>query len=215
MSTVLIVVALVVLVALAGAALYFWKSRSRGLDGPALKRRFGPEYDLAVARHGGDTEAAERELAGRVERYGRLRLQPLAPEARERYTERWEALQKRFVDAPREAVVEAGALLDGLAQERGFPAAADHAHDEQVAALSVHHAGSVDAYRRVRGRATGAADDVGAGTSASTGTEQLRTELLEARRLFDELIAEGRRTPHRHPEARGGRHVPRPRLSRS
>ncbi|MET9427713.1 hypothetical protein [Streptomyces sp. NPDC003036] len=206
MSTVLIVVALIVLVAVVGAALYVWRSRSRGLGGPALQRRFGPEYDLTVARHGGDTEAAERELAGRVERFGHLRSRPLVPETRARYAERWEALQKRFVDAPREAVTEAGELLAGLAQERGFPAAT--AYEDQAAALSVHHPGNVDAYRRVRR----AARPEGAGTS----TEELRTALLEARGLFDELISEGRRGHRRHDEraaAHGDRHLPRARHS--
>ncbi|MFJ8588460.1 hypothetical protein ACIRD2_27940 [Streptomyces sp. NPDC093595] len=199
MSTVLIVVALVVLVALVGAALY-WRSRSRNdLRRPALQKRFGPEYDLTLARHDGNHEAADRELAGRVERYGRLRPRPLTGEERERYETRWAELQQRFVDAPREAVAEAGELLAGLAEERGYPAA--NAYEEQMAALSVHHAHSLDAYRRVRRAARPE------GTGANT--EQLRTALLEARQLFEELSSDRprhqRRDARRH-EVENGRH---------
>ncbi|MEV3990980.1 hypothetical protein AB0J57_18920 [Streptomyces sp. NPDC049837] len=201
MSTVLIVVALVVVFAAVVAAVLYMGPGRRG-----LKRRFGPEYERTVARHDGDTKAAERELAERVERHGDLRARPLSREAREQYVALWAGLQEQFVDAPRQAVAEADRLLARLAEDRGFPAASTY--EEQVAALSVHHAHHVDGYRRVHRTARAdiaTATGTAAGTATGTGTEELRAAMVEARRLFEELVAD-------HPEDHA-RHAPRNRPS--
>ncbi|MEU2059060.1 hypothetical protein [Streptomyces sp. NPDC013455] len=178
MSTGLIILLIVIAaIVVVGAAALLLRSR-KGRGGPSLKRRFGPEYERAVALHDGDTKAAERELAERVERHGDLRERPLDGTARQRYAERWTAVQEHFVDAPREAVTEADRLLAELAAERGYPDGGRY--EEQLAALSVHHADHVDGYRRVH-RAAGA--------GAGGDTEELRAALLGARALFDDLTS--------------------------
>ncbi|MGW5280154.1 hypothetical protein ACWERI_11945 [Streptomyces collinus] len=179
---VIVIVAVVVLV----AALLTLRARGRH-GGPDLKRRFGPEYERTVARHDGDTQAAERELAERVERHGGLRERPLEPAERERYADRWTAVQERFVDAPREAVAEADRLLAEVAGVRGYPDGGRY--EEQLAALSVHHADHVDGYRRVHRVARDGAVTGADGSGA--GTEELRTALVDARALFDALIDTG------------------------
>jgi hypothetical protein len=185
MSTVLIVIGLIVVfVIIVGAVLYAGSGKGSGRGG--LKRRFGPEYDRAVARHDGDTEAAEHELAERVSRHGDLRTQALSAEERERYVARWSGLQERFVEAPPEAVAGADELLARLAAARGYP---DTAYDDQVDALSVHHAHEVDGYRGVHR----VASDGGPGAS----TEELREAMVGARQLFERLILA-------HPEESGG-----------
>src|SRR5690348_17667687 len=120
MSTGLII-ALIVIVAVAvvAAALILLARRPQG--GRTLRRRFGPEYDRAVAQHDGDARAAERDLAERVKRHGSLRERPLEPAARDEYAARWGAVQERFVDSPQEAVAEADRLVAELAGARGFP----------------------------------------------------------------------------------------------
>ncbi|MFF8829244.1 hypothetical protein [Streptomyces sp. NPDC015131] len=196
MSTVLIVVALVVVfAAVVAAVLYAGPGKGAGRRGRGLKRRFGPEYERTVARHDGDTKAAERELAERVRLHGDLRARPLSREAREQYVALWAGLQEQFVDAPRQAVTEADRLLARLAEDRGFPAAA--AYEEQVTALSVHHASYVDGYRRVHRAARLEGGDPHA------GTEELRSAMVEARRLFEELVTE--RAEDRHDRAPRGR----------
>ncbi|MFE9447965.1 hypothetical protein [Streptomyces sp. NPDC006739] len=189
MSTGMIIVLIVIVAAvvLVAAAL---TARSRGRGGPSLKRRFGPEYERTLARHDGDTTAAERELAERVERHGDLRERPLPPEERERYTQRWTVVQERFVDSPREAVAEADRLLSEVAGARGFPDGARY--EEQLAALSVHHADHVNGYRQVHRVAVAGVGDDG------VGTEELRTALVEARALFDDLTSGQGATPGRH-----------------
>lgn len=177
----LIVVGIVVVVA---AGIFAARTAPRG--GRGLKRRFGPEYDRAVAQHDGDTKAAEHELAERVRQHGSLRTRPLEPAARERYTARWTGAQEHFVDSPEEAVAEAELVLADLAQERGFPESGHY--DDQLAALSVHHGAHVHGYRRVH-RAAHAR--VGHAEESRAGTEELRAAMVEARALFDDLVGPG------------------------
>lgn len=177
----LIVVGVVVVVA---AGVFAARTKPRG--GRSLKSRFGPEYERVVARHDGDTKAAEHELTERVRRHGDLRTHDLRPDARERYRARWAAAQERFVESPAEAVAEADALIADLAKERGFPDGTRY--DEQFEALSVHHGHHVHGYRRVHEAAH---------TGIGAGTEELREAMVEARALFDDLTGTGGRVAHR------------------
>ncbi|MFE7814383.1 hypothetical protein ACFU5P_20995 [Streptomyces sp. NPDC057433] len=196
MSTGLII-ALIVIVAVVVVAAAVLTLRARGpRHGANLKRRFGPEYDRAVARHDGDAEAAERELAQRVQLHGDLRTRPLESAERERYEAGWTAAQERFVDSPREAVAEADRLLADLASARGFPDGAQY--EEQLAALSVHHAHHVDGYRRVHRVAQ---TRVNGGHEGGAGTEEMREAMVEARALFDDLVRSSR---HDGGDHRGG-----------
>ncbi|MFE4449413.1 hypothetical protein [Streptomyces sp. NPDC056796] len=179
MTTVVIIVAVVLV-----AALAFLLVRGRGTGGRGLRRRFGPEYDRTVARHDGDTKAAEHELSERVKLHGSLSERPLRPEAREAYARRWAEVQEQFIDSPRDAVVEADALLAQLARDRGFPDG--DSFEEQTAALSVHHAEQVDGYRRVHTAVRG-----------QGGTEEMRKALIESRALFDVLLADAPDEPAR------------------
>jgi ribosomal protein L22 len=175
MSTVLIIVLIVVVViAVAAAVVFLGPGRGR-VGGGSLKRRFGPEYERVVARHGGDTRAAEHELAERVKRHGGFRPRALSPERHESYVAQWAGVQEQFVDSPQKAVAEADRLLAGVAADRGYPAS----EGEQLDALSVHHAAQVDGFRRVRRAARG-----------EGGTEQMREALVEARALFEALVTD-------------------------
>ncbi|MGW0576581.1 hypothetical protein ACWD25_11550 [Streptomyces sp. NPDC002920] len=194
MSTGVIIV-LIVAAAAVVAVVAILAVRARGPHGGhGLKRRFGPEYDRAVARHNGDVKAAEDELGALVERHGGLHERPLEPAERERFEARWTAAQESFVDSPRTAVAEADQLLAEVAGARGFPDGAQY--EEQLAALSVHHADHVHGYRRVHSAArvrTGGSRDADA-----PGTEDLRAAMVEARALFGDLIGSSRGEPGRH-----------------
>ncbi|WP_327356461.1 hypothetical protein [Streptomyces sp. NBC_01304] len=175
MSTVeiVIVVALSVVLLLVVGGVLLYATRRGG--GGSLRRRFGPEYDRTVARHDGDTKAAEQELKERVRRHGDLRPKPLPAKARETYVTQWAGVQERFVDAPRQATADAERLIARLAAERGYPDG--DRREEQLDALSVHHGARVHGYRLLHAR-----------VAADAGTEELRGALLEARSLFDELL---------------------------
>ncbi|MFH9762095.1 hypothetical protein ACH4MJ_27465 [Streptomyces anulatus] len=174
MTTAIIIIAVVAVAAVAA----FFLLRGRGAGGRGLRGRFGPEYDRVVARHGGDTAAAERELGDRVKRHGHLDERPLTEKARARYAARWASAQELFVESPERALTEADALLADLSRERGFPDGEDF--QDRTDALSVHHAAHVDGYRRVHAARRGDAS-----------TEEMREALIDARALFDSLLAGG------------------------
>ncbi|MEU2870576.1 hypothetical protein ABZ769_15430 [Streptomyces olivoreticuli] len=197
MPTVVITASIIVAVISVAAVLFTGRGRASGEH--ALKRRFGPEYARAVARHDGNTKTAERELDERVQRHGFLKEQPLPPGAREQYAAQWARIQEWFVDSPWEAAAEADAVLARLAKDRGFPGGEEF--EEQLAALSVHHAGQVHGYRKVHMAVRGQAD-----------TEEMREAVVEARDLFDELLTQRPDDSGRHRQQsyddRG--HAPRP-----
>ena len=189
-STQVVVIVVVVLVLAALAAVAVIANRRR-----ALRQRFGPEYDRAVAEQD-SRSAAERELRERERRHAELELTPLSPESRARYAAAWEELQVRFVDSPTETVGEADELVSRLIAERGYPTGD---FSEQLAHLSVEHARTLTHYRdahEIRMR----------NERGEAGTEDLRQALVHYRVLFADLLGEepvGNRPPeprHSDPE---------------
>jgi hypothetical protein len=180
---VILIVAIVVIVALVAVAVVANRRR-------ALRRRFGPEYDRAVAEQE-SRSAAERELRERERKHAELELRPLSPEARANYARDWAAVQARFVDAPEEAVREGDALVTRLVGEIGYPT---DSYDEQAATLSVEHATTLGHYRD--------AHDIFLRTEqGEASTEQLRQALVHYRALFadllgDDPVAAATREPH-------------------
>lgn len=185
----IVAVALILVVAIAVAMV-----RRRG-GGSGLRHRFGPEYERALARHDGDTEATEQDLSTRLKRHGDLRHRPLEPQSRERYTTEWARIQESFVDSPARAVSEADVLIGQLARDRGYPA--DDDFDEQADALSVHRPHSVQAYRDLHASARRARD-------GGASTEELRSSLVHAKTLFEELTTEADGSDPGHRGAAGG-----------
>lgn len=194
MFTVVIVAVIVIGLAI---LLYLGRGRARGGGGQELKRRFGPEYARTVAGHNGDTKAAEQELDARVKEHGSLTEQPLSPAARERHMTQWAAIQEQFVESPQQAVTEADALLARLARDRGFPDG--ERFDDQIAALSVHHAHYVQGYR-----------DMHTAAGGRSGTEEMREAMVEARSLFEALVTEQPTAPDRPSAPAGQGHAPWP-----
>ncbi|REF00139.1 hypothetical protein [Thermomonospora umbrina] len=174
MSTALMVVIAVVVVAvLAAAGVLLW-SRSRT---GRLRRQFGSEYDRAVERHGGRA-AAERELRARRERHQELDLRPLDARQRELYREQWTHVQEQFVDAPESAVEHADRLVTTVMADRGYPT---RDFEDRVAHLSVEHGRTLDQYRRGHLISVRAAD-------GQASTEDLRQAMVHYRALFEDLL---------------------------
>jgi hypothetical protein len=78
-------------------------------------------------------------------------------------------------------VAEADRLVAELAGARGFPDG--ERYEEQLDALSVHHGHHVHGYRRVHQATYAPVSD------AHGGTEELRASMVEARALFEDLLA--------------------------
>lgn len=198
MSTGVIILIVIAVVVVIGAIALALRTRGGARGGRGLKRRFGPEYERAVARHDGDTKAAEHELAQLVERHGGLKERALEPADAERFEARWAAAQEHFVDAPHEAVTEAERLLAEVAGARGYPDG--DRYEERVEALAVHHAPHVQGYRHLHHVArNGSGTSRTSGASGTSSTEEMREALLEARALFEELVggSRSRRTSER------------------
>ena len=171
-SQVLIVIVVLGLAALAAVAWFLMRRRE-------LQQRFGPEYDRTV-EESDNRLAAEKELRERESRHAELELRELDPAARARYTEQWQQIQTRFVDAPENAVGAADELVTELIAERGYPT---DDYDERLSHLSVEHARVLSDYREAhdinlrnqRGEAT---------------TEQLRLAVLHYRSLVTDLLGD-------------------------
>ena len=162
-------IVIVLLLCVVGALLYRQRRTAQ------LKQGFGPEYDRAVHEHG-DQRKAEAELTERRERRRGYDIRPLAPEARERFAERWRATQAQFVDQPASALNDADSLVEEVMRERGYPV---DDFERQAADVSVDHPGVVDHYRCAHAIHQN-------GSEAST--EDLRQALVHYRALFDELL---------------------------
>ncbi len=144
-----------------------------------LKDEFGPEYGRAVTEHG-DPRSAEKELADRRQRVDEFEIRPLDPAARERYLERWGAVQRDFVDEPVSAVGQADQLVQQVMHDRGYPVEEDFAR--RAADISVQHPTVVENYRAARKISVRARD-------GHADTEELRQAMVHFRALFGDLLA--------------------------
>jgi hypothetical protein len=172
-TTLMVVVAVAVLVAVAVALMLM---RRRHSD--ALRARFGPEYERAVAT-AGKVGAAERMLDERAKRVAEFHVRPLAADEAQRFTSSWKSVQARFVDDPRMAVLEADRLIGDVMRARGYPIGDPV---KQIEDLSVEHAHVVEHYRA--GRAIVVRHEQG-----QASTEDLRQAMVHFRDLFDELVS--------------------------
>jgi hypothetical protein len=97
------------------------------------------------------------------------RLGPLSPEARNQFVNSWHRITAGFVDAPREAVQQADALVVALLRERGRPV--HHEHLPRPILEARHYVAR----------------------ERTNGTEALRQAMLHYRTIFTHSI--GRRPP--------------------
>ncbi len=168
------IIAVVALVVIVGLVAYARNKRART---EALKARYGSEYAHAVKLHG-SADKAEAELRAREKRVEKLNLVALPAADAARFTQDWRAVQARFVDSPKGALVEADRLVRELMLKRGYPMG-DFEH--RAADISVDHPKIVENYRQAhviaeRSRTTGAS------------TEDMRQAVIHYRALFDELL---------------------------
>lgn len=177
MSTTEIVMGLVILGAVAAVLATVLLTRKRERKNGDLRRRFGPEYERVVARHG-NVESAERELAAREKRVHKLHIRELTEAERTHFTASWQNVQARFVDDPAGAVHVADELVDDVMRARGYPI---EDFEQRVADLSVDHAYVVQHYRAARVLAE-------ANRQTRGNTEELRQAMVHYRALFAELV---------------------------
>jgi hypothetical protein len=180
-AVVWIIVAILVVAVLAVLALIALRRRRS----EQLQERFGPEYERVVQERG-DQRTAESELQERFHRRESFELRALDPGARQRYAERWERVQREFVDRPAGAIADADDLVSEVMRDRGYPVEGDF--EQRAADVSVDHPQVVEEYRAAHAISRQSAD-------GHASTEDLREAMVHFRALFDELLAdEERRT---------------------
>ena len=167
----LITLVVIVVLALAGFALY-QRNRSRH-----LKEHYGTEYRHTV-EHLESRTKAEQELRAREKRVAALHLGPLPAAVAAQFDQSWKALQGRFVDNPKGVVTEADKLVRDLMLKRGYPMGD---FERCAADISVDHPTVVDHYRAAHEIAL--LDRRGEAT-----TEDLRKALVHYRALFQDLL---------------------------
>jgi|HubBroStandDraft_5_1064220.scaffolds.fasta_scaffold204204_2 hypothetical protein len=170
----LILIAILVLAAVAAVTFATLHRKRQSLR---LKKQFGPEYDRAVERLGGQSKA-EAELREREARIAKLNIAPLTADQAAQFSQAWKRVQGIFVDDPSGAVAQADKLVQEVMTARGYPMGD---FERRASDISVDHPTVVEAYRAaqlIAGRdARGEAD-----------TEQLRKAFVHYRTLFAELL---------------------------
>jgi hypothetical protein len=140
-----VIVLIVVLVVLALAVGGWVLARQRRSQ--RLQEHYGDEYERSV-RETGDRRAAEAALTEREARVGKLDIRELRPEERDRFAQRWEDIQRGFVDDPTTALREADSLVVEVMRLRGYPTEGDF--DRRAEDISVDHPQVVRHYREAR-----------------------------------------------------------------
>ena len=147
---IIIIVVAVILLALVAIPLFSRRGQTRRREEQRERTReeFGEEYER-TARERGSEEEAEKELRrrrGRVER----QVAPLSDESRRRYEERWEEVERVFVDNPERSIEMADRTVSDLLEERNF--VADTAQDDRETeeGLAAMYPDIADDYREAR-----------------------------------------------------------------
>jgi hypothetical protein len=167
------IAAVIIIVIAVIAFIAFQRKRARTA---ALRRKFGPEYDWAMKKHGskGETVLLEREKRG-----GQISLRDLDPGARARFLEQWKTVQANFVDSPKGALAQAEELVAALLDARGYPKGD---FDQRIGDISLTHPGVTENYRVAH------ACNLRLTKGETVRTEEMRTAMVHYRSLFDELV---------------------------
>jgi hypothetical protein len=170
-AVVLVVVGIVVIVAIAG---YFYSHQRRSR---LLREHFGPEYDRVLSQEK-SVRRTEGVLEFRAKAREAFRIRPLSRTDQTAYAELWNSIQRKFVDAPADSVVQADRLVTEVMEARGYPVAN---FEQRAEIISVDHPVVVQNYR--------AAHDIAQRQSTGqVATEDLRKAMVHYRSLFDELL---------------------------
>lgn len=176
-TIVVIVVVVILLIALISFLLRRRRQRQQERQEEA-RREFGPEYER-LAEERGSERKAEKELRERREKVEE-ETTPLSDESRERYNERWQNVEKTFVDDPVRALDDADGVVGDILKERNFPS---ESRDEVSRDIGVTHPGVVEDFRearRVHEEATGRSD-------GDTDVEHMRQAIQKYRSVYQRL----------------------------
>ena len=175
MDTTYIIVAVVLILLVAGAILVSVFSRRKRTE--RLQGKFGSEYDHTVQALGGEKKA-HTELEARQKHVASLDIHPLSAKEGDRYVADWAAVQSKFVDEPGQSVINADRLIMEVMQLRNYPISD---FEQRAADVSVSYPALVSNYRAAREIAL-------KNEQHQANTEELRQAMIYYRSLFEELL---------------------------
>jgi FtsZ-interacting cell division protein ZipA len=173
MNTMEIIVLVVAIIAVAGAAWAFLQREKTR----KLRHQVGPEYERMIDQEKNPrrAEALLEERRRRVENYP---IRSLTKEERDTYAAKWRAAQEHFVDDPRDAIAQADSLVTDAMRTRGYPMTDFESRADD---LSVDYPAVVENYRIAHDIATRDAQ-------GSASTEELRKAMQHYRTLFEHVL---------------------------
>jgi FtsZ-interacting cell division protein ZipA len=190
-TTTMIIIIVVAVVVILLLAIWFAARRSRAQRSEQQRQRtreeFGSEYER-TARERGSEEEAERELRERRGRVAR-QVKPLSEESRGRYEERWEEVERVFVDNPARSIELADRTVSEILEERNFVSDPAQSEEETQRSLAVMHPDVADDYREARRiRADVVARGTAEGDSGDETTEEMRQAIRRYRAVYQRLV---------------------------
>lgn len=176
MTAVIVVVVIVIIVLIALGV--WWSTRQRKVS--QAQQQFGPEFDRAVAEHGGNKQAAASDLEDRQDRVEQTTIHPLSADERQQYAEEWKSIQTQFVDDPGDAVTRADDLITRVMDRIGYDASE---YGQRTDVISVKYPNAAENYRKAH-------DIAQMQENGEASTEDLRDAMLRYRTLFEQLVGE-------------------------
>jgi FtsZ-interacting cell division protein ZipA len=192
-STILIIIVVAVIVLLL-LAVYFSMRRSRAQRSERQRERtreeFGSEYERTAEARGSEEEAERelRERRGRVER----QVEPLSEESRGRYEERWDEVERVFVDNPSRSIELADRTVMEVLEERNFISDPSQSDEDTERSLAVMHPDVADDYRearRIRADVVAGVGRFSEESSEEETTEELRQGIQRYRVVYRRIVS--------------------------
>jgi type II secretory pathway pseudopilin PulG len=176
----LLVIVLIALAIVIALVIFFVSRRRREQQErqEEARRAYGSEYERLVEERGSEREA-EQELRERRERLDD-ETRPLSEESRGSYHERWQWVERNFVDDPAASLGEADQVVEKILIERNFPMDSQQEASEGV---GVMHPEVVEDFReaqRVHRNATGSQE-------GGADLEEMRQAIQKYRSVYERL----------------------------
>src|SRR5215207_861757 len=177
-TTLLIVVLVAVaMVAVLLVAFFAYRRRRQRSQQERARQEYGPEYERLVEERGSEREA-ERELRERRERV-EGEVHPLSEESLRGYEERWQRVERTFVDDPNSSLDEADRVVEEILVERNFPT---DSRQEATEGIGVMHPGVVEDFREAQRTYRGAT-----GSEGGADLEEMRLAIQKYRSVYERL----------------------------
>jgi hypothetical protein len=175
-------------------AIYFVSRRRRAQRSEQQRERtreeFGSEYERTAEARGSEEEAERelRERRGQVER----QVEPLSEESRGRYEERWNEVERVFVDNPSRSIELADRTVMEILEERNFVSDPSQSDEETERSLAVMHPDAADDYRearRIRAEVVAGVGRFSEESSEEETTEELRQGIQRYRVVYQRIVS--------------------------